>query len=56
MNLRKCKQILKKILRKFMKNKNVEKVNEYINGHINKKRGIVNEDKIIKKYEKKMIL
>lgn len=44
---------IEKNIKKVMKNKNVEKVNEYLNGHINKKRGIVNEDKIIKKYEKK---
>ena len=40
-------------LKKVMKNKNIDKVNEYLTGHINKTRGIVNENKIIKKYEKK---
>ena len=38
-----------------MKNKNIDKVNEYLTGHINKTRGIVNENKIIEKYEKKII-
>ena len=40
-------------LKKVMKNKNIDKVNEYLTGHINKTRGIVNENKIIEKYEKK---
>ena len=40
-------------LKKVMKNKNIDKVNEYLTGHINKNRGIVNENKIIEKYEKK---
>ena len=40
-------------LKKVMKNKNIDKVNQYLTGHINKTRGIVNENKIIEKYEKK---
>ena len=36
-----------------MKDKNVSTVNDYLTGHINKTRGIVNENKIIEKYEKK---
>lgn len=40
-------------IKKVMKDKNVSTVNEYLTGHINKTRGIVNENKIIEKYEKK---
>jgi hypothetical protein len=44
---------IEKNIKKVMKDKNVSKVNEYLTGHINKTRGIVNENKIIQKYEKK---
>lgn len=44
---------IQKNIKKVMKNKNIEKVEEYITGNINKKRGIVNESKIIKELEKK---
>ena len=40
-------------IKKVVKNKNIDSVNEYLTSHINKTRGIVNENKIIEKYEKK---
>ena len=44
---------IEKNIKKVMKTKDTNKVNEYITGHINKNRGIENENKIIKKYEEK---
>ena len=40
-------------IKKVMKNKNVADINKYVEGHINKTRGIKNEKNIINKYEKK---
>ena len=40
-------------IKKVMKNKNVNDINKYVEGHINKTRGIKNEKNIINKYEKK---
>lgn len=40
-------------IKKAVKNKNIDSVNNYLTGHINKNRGIVNENKIIENYEKK---
>lgn len=40
-------------IKNVMKNKDVTNVQKYIDGHINKTRGIINENKIIDKYEKK---
>ena len=40
-------------IKKVMKTKNIENVKSYVDGHINKTRGIVNENKIITSYEKK---
>ena len=44
---------IKTNIKNVVKNKNTTLVENYINGHINKKRGIVNENKIINNYEKK---
>lgn len=40
-------------IKSVMKNKDITNVTKYIDGHINKTRGIVNEKKIINSYEKK---
>lgn len=44
---------IKKNIKNVMKNKDITNVKKYIDGHINKTRGIVNEKKIINSYEKK---
>ena len=49
LNLQKIDENIDNVL----KNKDNSELKNYINGHINKKRGIKNEDKIIKEYSKK---
>ena len=44
---------IKTNIKNVVKNKNITLVENYINSHINKNRGIVNENKIINIYEKK---
>lgn len=55
-NTNDCIKLQKKIdenIDNILKNKDNSDLKNYINGHINKKRGIKNEDKIIKEYSKK---
>ena len=52
-NSKKIENSIKTNIKNVVKNKNITLVENYINGHINKNRGIVNENKIINIYEKK---
>ena len=55
-NTNDCLNLQKKIdenIDDILKNKDNFELKKYLNGHINKKRGIKNEDKIIKDYSKK---
>lgn len=55
-NTNDCINLQKKIdenIDNVLKNKDNSELKKYLNGHINKKRGIKNEDKIIKEYSKK---
>lgn len=55
-NTNHCLNLQKKIdenIDNVLKNKDNSELKKYLNGHINKKRGIKNEDKIIKEYSKK---